>query len=301
MLTIIIPTRNREKDLTNLLQALTLIKTVIDEIIIVDSSDNNLQNLSHFSKFKINYQHTNIKSAAIQRNIGMALVNENCKFLAFLDDDVLPGKEYFNQLSSVLTENNAAGVSGLALNSKKSKKISSNKLAIFYRQIFLLDSKIQGIVLKSGVNVPIKFEENFNKIAKSQWLIGCAVWDYQKIKKLRFDTRLFGQSLGEDVIFSLKANKTGPLFVNAGVWLEHTESSKERPNHFNFYRMWVRNRYYIVQELSNRKYQPAFHWCNFGKSIILFIFIMKNPIQSLNSLAGMVYGYFDLVREVNAG
>jgi hypothetical protein len=143
-------------------------------------------------------------------------------------------------------------------------------------------------------------EADFGKIFKSQWLIGCALWDYQKIKNLRFDTRLFGQSLGEDVIFSLKASKTGPLLVNVGTCLEHTESAKERPNNFNFYRMWVRNRFYIAEELSNTRYKLAFHWCNFGKSIALFILIIKNPLKNFISLAGMVYGYFDLIRESNA-
>jgi GT2 family glycosyltransferase len=300
MLTIIIPTRNRENELTNLLQALVKIKTVIDEIIIVDSSDNIFQNLYQFSKLKINYVQTDIKSAAIQRNIGMSLVKENCKLLAFLDDDVIPNKEYFNDLIYTLIKNSATGVSGLAINSKKNKNFSSKKLATIFRLIFLLDSKKQGIVLKSGVNVPVKFEGNTNKITKSQWLIGCALWDFQKIKEVRFDTRLFGQSLGEDVIFSLKASKSGSLLVNAEVYLEHTESMKERPNHFNFYRMWVRNRYYIVKEISTKKYQPAFHWCNFGKSILLFIFILKDPIKSVKSLAGMFYGYFDLVRSDNA-
>jgi len=300
MLTIIIPTRNRENELTNLLQALVKIKTVIDEIIIVDSSDNIFQNLYQFSKLKINYVQTDIKSAAIQRNIGMSLVKENCKLLAFLDDDVIPNKEYFNDLIYTLIKNSATGVSGLAINSKKNENFSSKKLATIFRLIFLLDSKKQGIVLKSGVNVPVKFEGNTNKITRSQWLIGCALWDFQKIKEVRFDTRLFGQSLGEDVIFSLKASKSGSLLVNAEVYLEHTESMKERPNHFNFYRMWVRNRYYIVKEISTKKYQPAFHWCNFGKSILLFIFILKDPIKSVKSLAGMFYGYFDLVRSDNA-
>jgi GT2 family glycosyltransferase len=300
MLTIVIPTRNREKELTNLLQALVKIRTVIDEIIIVDSSDNSSQNLDHFGKYKINYYHTNIKSAAIQRNIGMSLVNKNCKLLAFLDDDVIPSQEYFKDLTYTLIKNNATGVSGLAVNSKQNKKFSSNKLSTIFRLIFLLDSSKQGVVLKSGVNIPVKFEVNMNKITKSQWLIGCALWDFQKIKELRFDTRLFGQSLGEDVIFSLKASKTGPLFVNVGVYLEHTESMKERPNYFNFYRMWVRNRYYIVKEISTKKYQPAFHWCNLGKSIILFIFILKDPKKSLDSLAGIIHGYFDLVRSDSA-
>jgi hypothetical protein len=88
----------------------------------------------------------------------------------------------------------------------------------------------------------------------------------------------------------------GPLFVNAGVWLEHTESSKERPNHFNFYRMWVRNRYYIVQELSNRKYQPAFHWCNFGKFLSILTFAPKDPIKFVLGTLGMVLGFVDVVK-----
>jgi hypothetical protein len=72
-------------------------------------------------------------------------------------------------------------------------------------------------------------------------------------------------------------------------------------NHFIFYRLWVRNRYFIVSQLTDKKYKPTFHWCNFGKSIILFIFIAKNPVKSVTGLAGMAFGYFDLIRKQNAG
>jgi glycosyltransferase involved in cell wall biosynthesis len=44
MLTVIIPTRNREKELNNLLGALDQTSNVIDEIIIIDSSDENSHN-----------------------------------------------------------------------------------------------------------------------------------------------------------------------------------------------------------------------------------------------------------------
>jgi hypothetical protein len=64
--------------------------------------------------------------------------------------------------------------------------------------------------------------------------------------------------------------------------------------------MWVRNRCYIVSELTGKKYQPAFHWCNLGKSIILFAFIVKNPVKSISGLMGIVFGYFDLIRGKNA-
>ncbi|MEI7670445.1 MAG: glycosyltransferase [Pseudomonadota bacterium] len=297
MLTVIIPTRNRKKELNNILRVLSLTSSGIDKIIVIDSSDKTLKDKIFFKNSKIVYLHTKIKSAAIQRNIGMSLVGANCKFLAFLDDDVIPGSEYFNQLISTLKKNKAIGVSGLAVNSKKFHKNGSNKLATLYRYIFLLDSKKSGIVLKSGVNIPISFEANSSGMVQTQWLIGCSIWDYNKIRNLRFDNRLFGQSLGEDVIFSLKASKNGPLIVNLSTFLEHTESSKQRPNNFEFYRMWVRNRYYIVKEVSEEKYHPAFHWCNFGKFIILLMFIVKSPTNSLSGLRGMIYGYFDLLKE----
>jgi len=300
MLTVIIPTRNREKELNNLLGALDKIDNVINEIIIIDSSDENSHNQIYNSKIKIVYHHTLIKSAAIQRNIGISFVNASCKYLSFLDDDVLPNVDYFDKLTDTLNNNNAIGVSGIALNSKKLNKKKKNALSTIYRYIFLLDSNRKGVILNSGVNIPVITSTSSHKIVQTEWLIGCALWDFQKIKDLRFDNRLFGQSLGEDVLFSLKASRIGPLVVDLRTYLEHTESDIERPNQFEFYRMWVRNRCYIVSELTGKKYQPAFHWCNLGKSIILFAFIVKNPVKSISGLMGIVFGYFDLIRGKNA-
>ena len=300
MLTVIIPTRNREKELNNLLGALGQTSNAIDEIIIIDSSDENSHNQIYNSKTKIVYHRTLIKSAAIQRNIGMSFVDTRCKYLSFLDDDVLPNVDYFDKLIDTLKNNNAIGVSGIAINSKKLNKKKKNALSTIYRYIFLLDSKRKGVILNSGVNIPVMKSTNSHKIEQTEWLIGCALWDFQKIKDLRFDNRLFGQSLGEDVLFSLKASRIGPLVVDLKTYLEHTESGIERPNQFEFYRMWIRNRYYIVTELTGKKCQPAFHWCNLGKSIILFTFTVKNPIKSISGLMGIVFGYFDLIRGKNA-
>jgi len=300
MLTVIIPTRNREKELNNLLKALGAINTVIDEIIIIDSSDKNSNNLKLSGNTKIVYQHTLIKSAAIQRNIGISLINTSCKYLAFLDDDVLPTIDYFDKLINTLRNKNAIGVSGVAVNSKKQKKIEKSKLSTIYRHIFLLDSKREGVILSSGVNIPVIISGSSHKVVQTEWLIGCALWDFQKIINLRFDDRLFGQSLGEDVLFSIKASRIGSLFVDTSTHLEHMESNTERPNQFEFYKMWVRNRYFIVRQLAGKKYQPAFHWCNLGKSIVLFIFIIKSPIKSVSGLIGIAFGYVDLIRRKNA-
>jgi GT2 family glycosyltransferase len=300
MLTVIIPTRNRVKELNNLLRALDQTNNFIDEIIIIDSSNKNSHGLIYSSNTKIVYHHTLVKSAAIQRNIGISFVNASCKYLSFLDDDVLPNTDYFDKLIDTLNNNNAIGVSGVAINSKKLNKKKKNKLFTIYKYIFLLDSKQEGVILNSGVNIPVITSNSSYKIVQAEWLIGCALWDFQKIKDLRFDNRLFGQSLGEDVLFSLKARRLGPLFVDLRTQLEHTESGIERPNQFEFYRMWVRNRHYIVSELTGKNFQPPFHWCNLGKSIILFVFMIKNPIKSIRGLMGMTFGYFDLMGRKNA-
>lgn len=297
MLTIIIPTRNRENELANLLKALNQTNSLIHQIIIVDSSDEISNNLVYSTNRKIFYHHTSIKSAAIQRNIGIEFVNANSKFVAFLDDDVLPNIDYFDRLINTLNSKNAVGVSGEAVNSKKPKKINLGKLYQIYRYLFLLDSKQGGVILSSGVNVPVKTNTSSKIVVETEWLIGCALWDFLKIKNLRFDNRLFGQSLGEDVLFSLNASRIGPLFVDPSVHLEHLESEKERPNQFEFYRMWVRNRYLIVSQLTGKKYKPTFHWCNLGKSIILFIFMTKNPVKGITGLAGIAFGYIDLIRK----
>jgi len=300
MLNIIIPTKNRENELTRLLEALNKSYSVIDKVIIVDSSDKIFKNLNLYKNLKITYEHTDIKSAAIQRNIGMSLVSDRCKFLAFLDDDVIPNQEYFDELIDTLLENKAVGVSGLAINPKKSKQNYQNNFLKLTKRLFYLDSKKMGTVLSSGVNIPINLGNNLNKIVQTQWLIGCALWDYQAVRNLRFDNRLFGQSLGEDVLFSLKASKIGLLFVNTHTILEHTESINQRPGQFNFYRMWIRNRYFIVKELANKKAIVAFHWCNIGKVLILFALTLKSPFKSLGGISGIIAGYIDLAREPNA-
>jgi GT2 family glycosyltransferase len=228
--------------------------------------------------------------------MGIALVPQNCKFLAFLDDDVIPPKTYFDKLIELLTSRKAVGVSGLARNQQKSVNPKNSKVFSIYRYVFFLDAKREGVVLSSGVNVPFKNTVPNVSSSISEWLIGCAIWDFQKIKNCFFDSRFYGQSLGEDVLFSLKASKIGNLYVNKDVILEHLESEKDRPNIFLHSRMWVRNRFYIVQELNSSKYHLAYHWCNLGKLLSTLIFIPINPKKFISSAVGILVGYSDLFK-----
>ena len=299
MFTVVIPTRNRQLELLNLVDRLLSFKNTF-EIVVVDSSSTRNHDHIFTQNNRIRYIHTDIKSAAIQRNIGLKEISEGCKYVAFLDDDVMPNFDYFDKLISLLKERNAVGVSGFARNPKRQ---SSNKLNLFgdrLRRVFLLSSKNEGSVTKSGINIPAKIRNSPPYIVKVDWLIGCSVWDLQEIQGLRFNPNFFGQSLGEDVLFSLQASCRGALYVDTSVILEHSESKVGRPSEFGFYRMWVRNRYAIVTELHGRRFQLEFHWSNLGKFLALTVTILINPFQRVKAIAGMFVGYYQIFELRNA-
>jgi GT2 family glycosyltransferase len=291
MLTVVIPTRNRPKELILLLDFLKS-QIIVNEIIIVDSSDDSTFKVRDLD-FNVKYIYTEIKSAAIQRNIGISEINEKCDFLAFLDDDVLPPQNYFSELIETIENTNAIGVSGIAVNKKKKNQNKQNKISYFVRWIFLLDSSKKGEILKSGVNISVDSKIDYKELVETKWLIGCAIWDFKRIRNLRFNNNFYGHSLGEDVLFSMGANRHGQLYVNTNVVLNHYESTIGRPNEFNFYRMWVNNRLYIVKDLS--KTTMYFHWCNFGKSLILVAKLLNAPKKSFLGLAGIIKGYLDIL------
>lgn len=294
---VIIPTRNRKELLGILVNYLLKNFKQIDQIIIVDSSDISETTVNFLNSKKVLYIYSEVKSAAIQRNIGLLHVKPSCKYLAFLDDDVRPPTDYFKDLIRLLNSKKAAGVSGIALNTNSYKSRRSIKVFEIYRKFFYLDSNIEGTVMNSAVNVPVKYFPKANSAVECKWLIGCAVWDYKKIKHCKFDDRFYGQSLGEDVLFSLKASNYGKLFVKQNLILKHLESPAGRPNYLNHNRMWVRNRYYISQEILGKKFKASYHWCNLGKFISIVLYAPKHPIKFVLGSSGMFLGFLDVIKE----
>lgn len=292
---IIIPTRNRPKLLQNLVLSINLLDDNLIKIIIVDSSDE--VNKSPFLKnSKISYIYTNIRSASIQRNIGIKSLPIESKFTFFLDDDVKIEKNYFDELIKTLLSQNAIGVSGLAINTKNqfTRQIPHGVIGII-KKVFLLDSVRDGKLLKSAINIPCrqnsKDKTNFVEV---EWLIGCAMWKNEIFKHLNFENSFFGQSLGEDLLFSNLATKYGKLLVNKAIKMDHNESITGRPNEYEFYKMWVRNRYLISKKLKLSPLNIAFHWANLGK-VFALVFYEKN--NNLKAIIGLCAGYWCILKD----
>ena len=217
----------------------------------------------------------------MQRNIGMANIDPDTKFLFFLDDDTNPNFAYFESMLSTLLSVNAIGVSGLAINPEKKGRVKPSGLDGVLKKISFLDSKIDGKVLASGVGIPVR--DIHAGIVEVEWLIGCSCWDYQKIKILKFEDDFKGYSLGEDLIFSVNARKLGKLFVNTNIILDHTELPQTDSNIIKHNYMWVYYRFRLSKYVDNKfAFYPAFYLSVLSKVVfslfsitILIGFVLK--------------------------
>ncbi len=295
MISVIIPTRNRPELLLRLVNILIKALNSQSEIIIVDSSDYGKSFPERYSDKRIRYHKTDIRSAAIQRNIGLEL-RSNLNYTFFLDDDVIPSEDYFVKSISALVETKSIGVSGIAVNSQKSISRSIPKgLSGLFHRIFLLDSNRDGVLLNSGINIPVRGKSP-NRI-KTEWLIGCSGWVSSIIGKTRFESDFQGQSLAEDVIFSVRMRKFGELVTDSSIQLEHEESAIERPSGHEFWKMWVVNRFRLVEVLKRgRKINYQYWWANIGQLVILIYKKTMKKDYTKGSISGFMVGLTVILR-----
>ena len=297
--TVVIPTRNREKLLLGLIKKLTSYETPFLQVIVIDSSDKLIE-IDETVKFpfELIYRHTLICSAAYQRNLGLSLVNADTGYIAFLDDDVIPGDNYFESLIKTLETHSGIGISGIAVDYSipKSKGLNSQFAFKFKKKLGLTGTN-QGGVLPSGVAIPVS--KTSSEIVFSSWLIGCSIWKFSAMKHLRFEN-FVGQSLSEDVIFSMRANCLGQLIVDPREILEHSQEVSGRPNSFNFWRMWVTNRRKLIQlfQGSGMSYR-GFYLANFGQLIIQIFKMLGGNLESGKGALGIIVGMISKTRYVD--
>jgi GT2 family glycosyltransferase len=296
---VIIPTRNREKLLLGLLKKLIPFELQITQVIVIDSSDIPIvidENVKF--PFEIIYRHSLICSAAYQRNLGLRLVNADSGYIAFLDDDVIPGYNYFENLIQTLENYSGIGISGIAVDHSTSMTQGfDNQFAFKFKKIFGLAGTNRGGVLPSGVAIPVS--EASSEIIFSNWLIGCSIWKFSAIKDLRFEN-FVGQSLSEDVIFSMRANGLGRLIVDPRVIFDHSQEVSGRPNSFDFWRMWVTNRRRLIQlfQDSGMSYRD-FYLANFGQLLIQILKMLYGNLESGKGALGIIVGMISKTRYVH--
>ena len=243
---IIIPTKDRIKELTTTLNFLNLNKFFFKKIIIVDAS--NLEIKKKIKKKITNYD-LNIRlidsqpSTCIQRNEGFNFLN-NEENIMFLDDDNIFYEDAFCKMQIFLKNHkNFVGVAFNQIYNYQYNFLERLKKNFIFNKMGIYSSENGGFS-KSGWQS--KFI-NFDKDSIVQWLPTRAViYKSSAIKKLRFDKKLGVYGYLEDLDFSLELKKRGNLMVCADAKYTHNQSINR--SGYEFGKKEVRNRYYIVKK-----------------------------------------------------
>jgi len=276
---IVIPTLNRPRYLDQLLENISKLPTQPIITLIIDASENAY--ILNPNERNTKVIASSIRSAAIQRNIGieyLAKMNLDLDYLAFLDDDVRVSTDYFQKIHETFKGfPQAVGVSGIAISSSE-RGIRQNR---FWSFLGLTGE--EGILTSAAINIPVRKATSQVEV---DWLIGCSVWKWEIARRLKFQKDFLGQSVFEDVLFSVEAADFGTLIVNPNIVIEHLLAGEERPNSLNHYRSWVINRYRLNQVAPERFSLLSFLVVNF--IVALNLALSARPKGAVGILLGTI-------------
>jgi glycosyltransferase involved in cell wall biosynthesis len=298
---IVVPTRNRKNYLQGLFVSILELNTQVDDVVVVDSTDyDNRPSEMEVQKFKelmgdikLHWIFTDIKSASIQRNIGVDFILQFApNFVTFLDDDTRPRNDYLSRSLDVFRNSeNVVGVSGVT-NSHHLERQSFRRI---FKLLFKLGSNKSGRVLDSGINLPV-YSDGESNLQRAEWLFGCSTWRSHVFSKVRFPSNLTGGALCEDVIFSLQASTLGELIVDTHAMLDHLLAQESRPDIFLHTVRSIRNRFEVVKTLRTIK-GTSFFW--FWWSVLGIIILNSKGI--LSSLLGRKTASAMVGRDISRG
>jgi GT2 family glycosyltransferase len=215
-LSVIIPTKNRPRDLEATIESLLGQTRLPDELILVDQSPE-----KSFSKpipIPLQYIHdTNILGEAEARNVGMDVAKGT--IWLFLDDDVVLEPDFIHELLAAYLPD-VVGVSGIITNYGKPPLGRHLWNTIFMRGPF--EDLRQRIYWKSATLV------NSKPIRVHQFGGGLMSFRASAIKGVEFDQKSKGGSPGEDLDFCAQIQRDKILLIAPKARLVHKKTPQAR-------------------------------------------------------------------------
>jgi glycosyltransferase involved in cell wall biosynthesis len=269
-LAIIIPTKDRPKEVERLLKSICELDCRVGRVIVIASGQDIHNVVMDFSE-NLNVEYYSSKSGQIkQRNMGISLLDDSTKLVATMDDDAFFYKTAVSEMilfwNSVETE--TAGVGFNIVNQKGHKHN-------WLRGLLGVSVPEPGRVLKSGNCTSIS---NVKENIRCEWLNGGGtVWRQDILLKYPHAEIKSNWAVCEDLIYSYPKSRKYPLYIchNSKIHIEDVEMLR---NKVDLYRYRGKSTFlwtlYFV--LSNKEL-----------SIVYFIFF-----RCLQMTALFIYGLF---------
>ncbi len=268
---VIIPTLNRPNILEETLNSIKKQSVQPGKVLVIDqSNDNSTKKVCEKFSFA-RYIHTDEKSSAKARNIGIDNSEEDIIF--FLDDDVELMNDYFKIILNTYLENeHAAAVQGWIVNSHTFGKFSN-----MLRKFFMFEhtsAKMELLPNFLGTN----FKNRPEEITEIKWCNGCG-FSARNIyaKKELFEGNFILYSLAEDRDFSYRISKLGTILMNPDAEMVHKVVNIGRlPNEKKTLMTYVHQMYLISKNFGWKPLNSFSYWWNiFGRLLTTSVGILR--------------------------
>jgi glycosyltransferase involved in cell wall biosynthesis len=270
--TLVICTRNRPDDLARTLASVDAQAVSFPlDILVIDAGDPEpAQAVASICRqpyqFPVRHIHfTDTPSLARQRNLALDLLAPETDVVFFTDDDISLDAGYLEYLWQVFVDRpDVVGTGGRVRASEPAP--GDSMVASLYRTLFLMECPTPGGVFPSGGESQAYLRDLRERTAV-HWLSGCScAYRPAPARQIRFDDRLEGYSLDEDLDFSFRMGQIGALIVEPHASLVHHRSSRNRHQKRRYAAEYLVHRYWFVEKnIRHPLRKPAFWWASIGR------------------------------------
>lgn len=228
---ILIATRNRPKEVNQLLQSIIKSHCKPERVILVSSGVSISEGLTAFNQeLNIDHFHTETKGQVNQKKIGIGRLDPTTEWVIFLDDDLLLEQNTITNAFDTLEISSIGkrAILGLGFGVTPTSRVNrSSRFETFFATLFRLTNRIPGSVMKSGQGV--SYLESKLPISTT-WLNGASMWRIDSVQDYVNSVPSSTYAACEDLVFSYRQSKKGKLvFVpHARIHFQNSE-----PNDYN--------------------------------------------------------------------
>ncbi len=268
---VVVCTRNRPDDLSRTLASIAAEAGPGMHVMVVDASDlaARTQNAAEGASFTAaplrHLPFPGAPSLARQRNFALDHLPPSIAIVHFLDDDVTLAPGYFDALNAWFTHPSVGGAGGRVIEPGPPRP----RRLMALRRLLLLDHPAPGRVLPSGVTTPAQTLP-LPTPRPVQWLSGCScAYRRSLLTRHRFDDRLEGYALDEDLDLSFRLGREARLVVEPRAMLFHhvspvgRDALEGRAHDALVHRYW-----FLEKNLRSPLRKPAFWWSVTGKLLV---------------------------------
>lgn len=270
-LTLVICTYRRPRDVATLVRSLQEQVRRPDEVLVVDGSPDDeteraLTEASLLDDETVQYFRVTEEHRGLTRQRNWGITRSSGEIVAFLDDDIVPEPEYFQEVEGCFRRHpGAVGVGGYIANAVQWRQVPdgarTGSLSVFRlgqwerredlrwrvrRLLGLSGTRPPGRMPPSGHGRPVTFYPPTGEDHEVDYILGgAAAWRRKVLEEERFSSFFEGYGLYEDLEYCIRASAHGSLVLCTAARLAHHHAPGGRPDWVRYGRMVVRNGWYV--------------------------------------------------------